>query len=104
MKNSYKESLKEYNNHQETLLEKFQKQHHEQLEYLEKNLEKYHKEFDLDLVKYITIIALQNDALKDILKLNKIDLLMNKHKKIAKENIKELATDKKVYELAPKKE
>jgi hypothetical protein len=45
----------------------------------------------------------QNVALQQILELGLIDIIRNKHKKIAKDQIKELKADKKVYELTEKK-
>jgi len=66
-------------------------------------LKQIYDKFNEDLTKYITVNQLQNTALKRILELGFIDLIMNKHKKIAKDQIKELATDKKVYELTLKK-
>ena len=46
----------------------------------------------------ITINQPQNTALKQILELGFVDMLINKHKKIAKDQIKELDS-KPVYEL-----
>jgi len=45
---------------------------------------------------------LQNAVLKQILELGFIDIIRNKHKKIAKDQMKELDT-KPVYELVEKK-
>ena len=70
----------------------------EQVDYLKQIYDDFNKE----LKKYITVNQLQNQALEQILELGLIDIIRNKHKKIAKKQIKELDTDV-VYELTPKK-
>jgi len=93
MENNNK-TLKELNQNQYKTIEKLDQQHIDQLK------ESYDK-FNKDVTKYITINHLQNTALKQILELGFIDMIRNKHKKIAKNQIKELKKDKKVYELTP---
>jgi len=66
-----------------------------------KELKDSYNQFHSELTKYITVNQLQNTALKQILELGFIDLIRNKHKKIAKDQIKELDT-KPVYELTKK--
>ena len=89
-------SMKELSKQQDKTIENINTKHQEQLKQI-------YDKFNEDLTKYITVNQLQNTALKRILELGFIDLIMNKHKKIAKDQIKELATDKKVYELTLKK-
>jgi chromosome segregation ATPase len=61
-------------------------------------LKESYEHFNKEITKYITANQLQNTALKQILELGFIDIIKNKHKQIAKDQIKEL--DKKpVYEL-----
>ena len=64
-------------------------------------IEKMYNDFNEDLGKYVVINTLQNAAFKQILELGLCDLIRNKHKKIAKNQIKELNT-KPVYELTKK--
>jgi len=89
-------SIEENSNKLHETLKELDKQHNNQLN------ENYDK-FNEDLKKYIQIITLQNTGLKQILELGFIDIIMNKHKNIANEQIKELSNDKKVYELTQKK-
>ena len=91
MENNNK-TLKELNQNQYKTIEKLDQQHIDQLK------ESY-EQFNNDLKKYIAVNQLQNTALKQILELGFIDMIQNKHKKIAKNQIKELSNDKKVYEL-----
>jgi hypothetical protein len=86
MENSYKKTVKELDN-----------QHNKQMT-------KNTKEFTTTLEKYIAIYQLQNKALKDILNLGYIDLIRNKYKKIAKDNIKELDTRKHYIDYALKED
>jgi len=65
-------------------------------------LEQIYDKFNKELQKYVAVNHLQNNALKQILELGFIDIIRNKHKSIAKDQIKELTDDKKVYELAEK--
>jgi len=103
----YKELIKELSQHQETTLEKMDKQHNETIKELNQEqidyLKQIYDEFNDELKKYITINQLQNQALEQILELGFIDIIRNKHKTIAKDQIKELTTNK-VYELTPTKE
>ena len=104
MENNEK-NLKESNTKLHESIEKITTQQHQitakiTKEYQNQLKESYDK-FNEDIKKYITLNQLQNTALKQILELRFIDLIRNKHKKIAKEQIKEL--DKKpVYELTKK--
>jgi len=88
------ESIKKTLEHQTETSLKLDQQHHDQLK-------QSYNQFNNDLKKYIAVNQLQNTALKQILELGFIDMIMNKHKKIAKNQIKELKKDKKVYELTP---
>jgi hypothetical protein len=96
LERSYHETIKEITREQSKTIKELNK---EQVDYLKQ----IYDEFNNELKKYITVNQLQNTALKQILELGFIDLIRNKHKKIAKKQIKEL-DDKKVYELTPKKE
>ena len=93
----YKETLEKVANQQDKTMQELNEKYHNQLNEIYNNFKK-------DLEKYITVNQLQNAALKQILELGFIDLIRNKHKKIAKKQIKELDNDKKVYELTLKKE
>ena len=89
--------------HHRKTIEKLNQQQHETIEKITRqhtnNLERIYDKFNKELQKYIAVNQLQNIALKQILELGFIDMIMNKHKKIAKNQIKELSNDKKVYEL-----
>jgi len=95
LKNNEKNLKESHDKFYETI-EKLTKEHHEQLK------ESYDK-FNEDLKKYISVNQLQNVALKQILELGFIDLIRNKHKIIAKKQIKEL-DQKPVYELIKKED
>ena len=92
----HRETIKEINQQQYKNIEKLDKQHINQLK-------KTYDQFNKELQKYIAVNHLQNNALKQILELGFIDIIMNKHEKIAKQNIKEI-DPKPVYELVEKKE
>ena len=92
----HRETIKEINQQQYENIEKLDKQHINQLK-------KTYDQFNKELQKYIAVNHLQNNALKQILELGFIDIIMNKHEKIAKQNIKEI-DPKPVYELVEKKE
>jgi len=85
-------TLKELNQNQYKTIEKLDQQHIDQLK-------QSYEQFNNEIKKYLTVNQLQNTALKQILEIGFIDLIRNKHKKIAKDQIKELTNDKKVYEL-----
>jgi DNA repair exonuclease SbcCD ATPase subunit len=89
-------TFKEVNQDKDQTIKELNKENIQQLK------ESYDK-FNEELKKYITVNQLQNTALKQILELGFMDLIRNKHKKIANENLKELKEDKKVYELTEKK-
>jgi predicted nuclease with TOPRIM domain len=76
------------------LIKDLQKQHDNAIEKLNKEnisqLKESYDKFNEDLTKYITLNQLQNTALKRILELGFIELIRNKHKKIAKANIKKI--------------
>ena len=91
MENNNK-TLKELNQNQYKTIEKLDQQHIDQLK-------QSYEQFNNEIKKYLTVNQLQNTALKQILEIGFIDLIRNKHKKIAKDQIKELTNDKKVYEL-----
>jgi chromosome segregation ATPase len=84
--NKFNTLIKDLNTQNNDKIAKLNQQHHDKLEQIYYN-------FNEDLKKYITVNQLQNTALKQILELGFIDLIRNKHKKIAKNQIKEL--DKK---------
>jgi len=88
------ETIKELNKQQDKIIENINMKHQDQLKQI-------YEKFNKDLTKYITVNQLQNTALKQILELGFIDLIRNKHKKIAKDQIKEL-DNKPVYELTKK--
>ena len=94
MNKEHQETTKSITKQQHELTEKITKEHYDQLK-------QTYDEFNNELKKYITVNQLQNTALKQILELGFIDLIRNKHKKIAKNQIKELST-KPVYELTKK--
>ena len=104
---TYKEIIEKLNQQQDKTIKELNKNQHETLTELDQQhntqLNENYDKFNEDLKKYIQIITLQNAALKQILELGFIDMIMNKHKKIAKDQIKELKEDKKVYELTVKK-
>jgi len=93
--NIYLKILKKTLNINESI-EKITKEHQDQLK-------QSYEQFNKDMTKYIAVNHLQNNALKQILELGFIDIIRNKHKSIAKDQIKELNNDKKVYELIEKK-
>jgi len=107
LEKSYKETIETLNSNQHEIIEKMDKQHHETIKELNQEqtdyLKQIYDDFNNELKKYITVNQLQNTALKQILELGFIDLIRNKHKKIAKKQIKELK-DETVYELVEKKE
>jgi chromosome segregation ATPase len=74
----------------------YQKQHNQ--------LQEKYDQLNKDLTKSIALNQLQNQAFKIILELGLFDLIRNKHKKIAKEQIKKLDHEKPVYELASENE
>jgi len=90
----HRETIKEINQHQYENIEKLNQQHIDQLK-------ETYEQFNKELQKYIAVNHLQNAALKQILELGFIDMIRNKHKKIAKDRIKEFDT-KPVYELTKK--
>ena len=92
---TYKETIEKLNQAYENI-EKLDQQHIDQLKEI-------YEQFNKELQKYIAVNHLQNAALKQILELRFIDLIINKHEKIAKQNIKEI-DPKPVYELVEKKE
>ena len=92
----YQETIKEITKEQSKTIKELNQ---EQVDYLKQ----IYDEFNDELKKYITVNQLQNQALEKILELGFIDIIRNKHKTIAKDQIKEL-TSKKVYELTPKNE
>jgi len=112
-KNLMKESIKNQKYYeklidkQEESIKKLDQQHHEQLKEIDQQhinqLKESYEQFNKDMTKYITINQLQNTALQQILELGFIDIIRNKHKSIAKDQIKELTNDKKIYELIEKK-
>lgn len=63
-----------------------------------KNIEKITNNFTSDVEKYVTIIQLQTQALKQIKNMSKWDIVTNKHKNLIKESIKEIK-DKPSYEM-----
>jgi len=90
----YKKTFENITKQQDKTIENINTKHQDQLKQI-------YDKFNKDLTKYIAVNQLQNTALKQILELGFIDLIRNKHKKIAKDQIKELDT-KPVYELAKK--
>ena len=90
-------NLKHSNDKLHESIEKITKEHQDQLK-------QSYDQFNKDMKKYIAVNHLQNNALKQILELGFIDIIRNKHKSIAKDQIKELSNDKKVYELVEKKD
>jgi len=89
-------NLKHSNDKLHESIEKITKEHQDQLK-------QSYDQFNKDMKKYIAVNHLQNNALKQILELGFIDIIRNKHKSIAKDQIKELTNDKKIYELIEKK-
>jgi methylthioribose-1-phosphate isomerase len=79
----YDEFLKNLENTQHKKIKELDQQHNDKIE-------KIYYKFNEDLKKYITVNELQKIALKQILKLGFIDMLRMKHKKIVKNQIKEL--------------
>jgi chromosome segregation ATPase len=87
-------NIDELTNKFNDLITNLDKQHNDQLK------DSYEK-FNAEITKYIAVNQLQNMALKQIQGLGLLDLIRNKHKKIARDEIKELDT-KPVYELTKK--
>jgi hypothetical protein len=119
LKETHQETIKELTQKQDETIEKLDKKYHETIKKLNQDKDQTIKElnkesmvqlkssydqFNAELKKYITVNQLQNTALKQILELGFLDLIRNKHKRIAKDQIKELNKDNKVYELTEKKE
>jgi tagatose-1,6-bisphosphate aldolase len=77
------ELIKNLHKQQDETIKELDQMHHDQLK-------ETYEQFNKDLTKYITANNLQNTALKRILELGFIDLIRNKHKKIAKNQIKEI--------------
>jgi myosin heavy subunit len=99
-------------------LESIEKNHEEKLNQLKESNDKLHQDikeigkehsktlkqtyddFNKNFIEYVNLNNVQNQAFQDILKLNFIGLIMNKHKKIANENIKKIQ-NKPVIKYVP---
>ena len=107
LETSYKETIEKLNQQQDKNIKELNKNLHETIKDLDQQhsnqLKQTYDEFNKKISNYIQINQVQNQALKQILELGFIELLRNKHKKIAQKNIKEL-DQKPIYELVEKKE
>jgi chromosome segregation ATPase len=79
----YKETLEKITKQQDETIKELNQQFHNQAK--ENN-----DEFNRKLEKYIAVNLRQNEALKEILNLGFLDLIRNKHKKLANKNIEKL--------------
>ena len=102
----YDKLFKDLEKTQSRTIRELDKSHTKQLLLLDKRhnaqINENYKDFHKQLQKYIDVYKLQNKALKDILDLGYIDLIRNKYKKIARDNIKELDTSREYIEYTIK--
>jgi hypothetical protein len=86
----YDKNIKEIDSNSTTLFKELDKQHNNQV-----------KKLYNELSKYKSVYSLQNKALKEIFEMGYLDSLLNKNKKIAKENINQIE-GKETIEFVPK--